>query len=411
MRHWLFAVLVGLALGAGTRARAQDAVEAQLLFERGAELYRARRFGEALEAMVASNRLVPNANVVFNVAQIYELLDRPSDAFNWYQRHLGFSLADDARARAQERVEKLLPRVAVLRVQTTPTGAEVYIDRVELGAMAKTPCEIAVTPGEHVVMAALEGHREQRAPAQVAIGERIPVELSLERSMGRVHLESDPEGAQVFADGRSTALGQTPLSLDLPVGTTRLALQLPGYLEQRLELAVAAGQPLHHRVSMVRDVGDLATLVVGAAPEGARVKLDGHEVGATPLTLAGLSPGIRTLQVAAASHQPWSTDLQLVAGSRTHVQAQLVSRDAEPWPYWSMLGYACGGALFAAGATVGVVSVAKNNERASAGTVEELNITADVLMGSGIAVAAATLLWSLTADPPPRSSGKVSTRP
>src|SRR6476646_5540611 len=95
-----FLLLFVLASSAGGSLRAQEATEAQMLFERGAELYRERRFGEALEAMVASNRLVPNANVVFNVAQIYELLDRPSDAFNWYQRHLGFALDDAARARA-----------------------------------------------------------------------------------------------------------------------------------------------------------------------------------------------------------------------------------------------------------------------------------------------------------------------
>src|SRR4029077_5442221 len=119
-RGRLFTALIALALTVAGQVHAQDAVEAQLLFERGAELYRARRFGEALEAMVASNRLVPNGNVVFNVAQIYELLDRPIDAFNWYQRQLGFALDTEARARTEERVAKLLPRVAVVKIETQP---------------------------------------------------------------------------------------------------------------------------------------------------------------------------------------------------------------------------------------------------------------------------------------------------
>jgi len=62
------AALAAAALLASTPALADDASEARLQYELGSELYKQKRFTEALERFIASNRLVPNPNVVFNIA-------------------------------------------------------------------------------------------------------------------------------------------------------------------------------------------------------------------------------------------------------------------------------------------------------------------------------------------------------
>src|ERR1700721_4277044 len=84
--HSLFVFLLVLGLlGASSRARADNlADEAQLEFELGADRYRAGDFREALEHFLASNRLVANKNVVFNIARTFEKLGRYADAHRYY---------------------------------------------------------------------------------------------------------------------------------------------------------------------------------------------------------------------------------------------------------------------------------------------------------------------------------------
>ncbi|MCU0683955.1 MAG: hypothetical protein MUF34_17225, partial [Polyangiaceae bacterium] len=67
--------LVAAALLLASPARADDtADEADLQFQLGFERYRGGDYRGALEHFLASNRLVPNRNVTFNVARSYEQL-------------------------------------------------------------------------------------------------------------------------------------------------------------------------------------------------------------------------------------------------------------------------------------------------------------------------------------------------
>ena len=68
----------------GVRAQLDLADEAEVLFELGVEAQRRADYLTALERYLASNRLVPNSNVAFNIARCYELLDRHAEAFRYY---------------------------------------------------------------------------------------------------------------------------------------------------------------------------------------------------------------------------------------------------------------------------------------------------------------------------------------
>src|SRR6187401_3401236 len=58
--------------------------EADLQFQLGTERYEAGDFKGALEHFLVSNRLVPNKNVLFNIARTYEQLKRAPDAYRYY---------------------------------------------------------------------------------------------------------------------------------------------------------------------------------------------------------------------------------------------------------------------------------------------------------------------------------------
>src|SRR5262245_11763724 len=111
--------LVLVALGAlGPPPAAADGLadEADLQFQLGAERYRAGDFHGALEHFLASNRLVPNRNVMFNTARTYEQLQRYADAHRYYIDALAGETDPRVQADIRAALARLAPNVAVLDV-------------------------------------------------------------------------------------------------------------------------------------------------------------------------------------------------------------------------------------------------------------------------------------------------------
>src|SRR5262245_44196496 len=121
-------------------ARADDvADEADLQFRIGAERYTAADYRGALEHFLASNRLAPNRNVVFNIARTYEKLERYPEAFRYYTTALGSETDPQVRERITQALALIEPHVAVLDVETSPPGATLYVDRLDLGSRGESP--------------------------------------------------------------------------------------------------------------------------------------------------------------------------------------------------------------------------------------------------------------------------------
>jgi hypothetical protein len=64
-------------------------------------------------------------------------------------------------------------------------------------------------------------------------------------------------------------------------------------------------------------------LQVDSDPDGARVFIDGEEVGVTPLHLKSLAVGSRVVRVEAVGYQTWTTAARVVANQRARVSAVL----------------------------------------------------------------------------------------
>src|SRR4051812_35501660 len=100
----LFTALLVLPLASS--AHADDlADEADLQFNLGADRYEAGDFKGALEHFLASNRLVGNRNVVFNIARTYEQLRRAPDAYRYYVQALDGETNAPARKRIEEAIQ------------------------------------------------------------------------------------------------------------------------------------------------------------------------------------------------------------------------------------------------------------------------------------------------------------------
>jgi tetratricopeptide (TPR) repeat protein len=105
-------VVAGIATGSAHADPDDDAAmavpdKARLLSDRGRQLQRDGKFGDAIEAYKAAYVLAPSPGLLFNLAQVYRLNGNCDDAAWMYRRFLATDPRDDLRALANDHLEKL----------------------------------------------------------------------------------------------------------------------------------------------------------------------------------------------------------------------------------------------------------------------------------------------------------------
>ncbi len=174
--------------------------EADLHFRRGIEAYRAKRYDEALAAFFQSNRLVHNLNVVQNIARCFEQQKMYEEAYRYYSEVLGENPRGEDHRSLEDALARIAPRVALLKVVTTPPGVELYLERKDLGSLGVSPKILALTPGKRNIILSLAGYREISRQAELVVGKTVEVHASLEFIWGRVSLTGEPEGTEARVD-------------------------------------------------------------------------------------------------------------------------------------------------------------------------------------------------------------------
>jgi hypothetical protein len=409
------AVLVALSLAlVPASASADSASEAELHYSLGLELYKQRRYEEALQHLIASNRLVPNPNVAFNVAQTYGLLHRDADAFNWYQTYLEFStLDDDARERGTRALAALSPKVAVLEITTQPPVAELFVDRVELGSVGLSPRKIAVAAGERTVIARRDRHHTAQATATATVGVATPVAIVLAPIVGVLVVETRPAGATVRREESGESLGVTPLRRTLPLGELRLTIAKDGFVDQQRTAVVREEAETRLDLELTAAASRVAVLTVGGAPQGAKVRLDGRELGEVPLVAQGLTPGAFLLEVEANGLEGYTTRVVLEPGAATRADVHLEAPNGGRWRWLHWVGYGAGAASAIGGLIVGAVAVANRNafyavpSRSTYQLVGLENRAADGLVIAGLVTVALTFVLDRWVWPAAHTHGAV----
>lgn len=321
MKHLRTTALLAALTAAGA-ARADDvADEADLHFELGAERYRARDFRGALEHFLASNRLVHNRNVLYNIARSYEQLARYPDAHRYYSQALADERDPAARQAIEAALERIAPNVAVLQVTSDPPGATVYIDRRDLGPRGTAPRSLAFAPGTARVIVAMDGYEPATSePIPLRAGAVVPVSLRLRRIVGTARVESNVAGAQVRVDLDDAAVACTaPCDLDLAPGRHTLIVSAPGHQVARREVVIEAQQRALARVELSAQTG---SVVVNADERGALVEVDGRPAGFTPAVL-DLPVGRRRVRVSLEGYRAVEQDIEVGTAAQRTVDAQL----------------------------------------------------------------------------------------
>ncbi|MGB9857020.1 MAG: PEGA domain-containing protein [Dictyoglomaceae bacterium] len=130
----------------------------------------------------------------------------------------------------------LLPLLGTINIFSIPSNAEVYVDGKYRG---RTPLSITDVPsGTYNVRISLSGYEDYVESIYLAPGDVKQISVSLKLVSGEVSIESRPQGAKVYIDGKYQGL--TPLILSLPEGKYTLSLSLLGYSDVNTEIKVKA---------------------------------------------------------------------------------------------------------------------------------------------------------------------------
>lgn len=315
-----FALLCTLALAADPGADLAE--EADLQFELGVQAYQRRDYQEALEHLLASNRLVPNRNVAFNVARAYEQLGRYAEAFRHYSDYRAVE-TDPARQKgADEALARMRPHVALVRVESDPPGAQIFVDRKDLGSRGETPRLLALEPGSHQLILAREGFYEaQSSSVALVLGRETSVSLDLEPVLGKVKLSGRPEGARVRIDAEDGAeVGTLPGELSLSPGSHMLIVSAPGFRTARQLVQVTEDQEVAAVVELPLITG---TLVVDAIEKGALIEVDGQAAGFTPAVLPQVAAGRHRVRVSLPGYRADEREVEIEPDGRASITASL----------------------------------------------------------------------------------------
>jgi serine/threonine protein kinase len=141
----------------------------------------------------------------------------------------------------------------------TVTNAPVHFVVEPAGAaieIAGKPVEkdVELLAGEHAVTVKQDGFKPWTRSVTVRAGESQTVNVSLERGMAHVTVESDPRGLAIEIDGKVSGY-KTPASFDLPAGTHDLVIKNGGEVwSEKLVATVDGKHALNAKVRALAQV-------------------------------------------------------------------------------------------------------------------------------------------------------------
>ena len=168
-----------------------------------------------------------------------------------------------------------------LLVQSSPAGAAIHLDGVEVG---QTPLDIPqIETGEHNLVLRKPDYTESSQKIVVRSREQRRIQAELSILPGSVRIVSEPKGATVIMGGKT--LGDTPLTqYDLAPGKYIMELRFPGYRNDSLPVEIKAGAQATYETTLAPKT---ARVNIDTQPQGVSVYLETDGVrtalGETPI--------------------------------------------------------------------------------------------------------------------------------
>jgi serine/threonine protein kinase len=203
-----------------------------------------------------------------------------------------------------------------LQIQSEPPGAQFWIKN-EDGQVSRegvTPQGIGDLPTGKYSIIAHRGDWEMRDDVEVQRGETRSKSFAFVSAI--TNITSEPNGAEIFVDGKSR--GRAPLRLDLPARAHELVAHLDGWPDEQQKIDVNA-----QRENAARFVFANGSVKITSAPGGATVIANGKELGQTPLVIEEVKPGEVTYELRLVGYKAASVNGKVEPQQQTFLAARL----------------------------------------------------------------------------------------
>jgi hypothetical protein len=205
-------------------------------------------------------------------------------------------------------VMTLVASVAV-SVRTAPEVAEPRVDFAGGLVELRVGGRWLVLPGEYVLAVEADGYAPASQPVTVARGGANEFIVPLERLPGRVSFDTGGVAATLSVDG--APVGPLPGEYELPAGARAVRIEAPRHVPWAGEVVVAGGG--EQQAVEVTLVPSYAAVSVTTVPAGATVRVDGDELGVTPLETT-LDAGRYQLTLEHPRYRRFETPITVKAG-------------------------------------------------------------------------------------------------
>lgn len=194
--------------------------------------------------------------------------------------------------------------LGIIYVDTVPSGALARIDGDPAG---RTPIYLTfITPRKYEIELEKEGYAKNTHSVEVGRIKRTIEKITLEKVYS-FEIRSDPPGAYVIFEGKKVLDQKTPTTIrDLKAGKYIVRLDLEGYpsVSQVLDTESTPS-------SLVMSFKEGITVVFNSNPQGARISLDGRELGTTPCKVQGLRAKEYKADLNLEGYEPISQQIDL----------------------------------------------------------------------------------------------------
>jgi hypothetical protein len=249
-------------------------------------------------------------------------------------------------------------------VQSTPTGADVYIDGNYEGISPVTVS--GLSQGPHMAELHLAGYEVLTQTINIVSGQGANVNMvlspySTESDTGSIDIRSNIPGALVYLDGvyKGATLSGTVFNLiAVSPGSHTILLHVPGYTDFIKTTQVTAGQIAHFDATFTQQSSpypgaplqvsgntaqdqQIGSIIVSSVPSGGQVSLDGQFRGVAPVTIYNVAPGNHIVNLDLAGYDDWSSSVQVLAGQSVQVSASMTKgtstrSTSAPLPFYSI---------------------------------------------------------------------------
>jgi outer membrane protein assembly factor BamB len=146
--------------------------------------------------------------------------------------------------------------VGSIEINSTPTGAEVFID--DTTTNQQTNCVLEeVSEGEHTIKLSLSGYSDWDSTVTVEKNEVVSIDAVFSKATGNIQVNSTPKGAAIWLDADSTGQVTDYILVDIPVGSHVVKLTMAGYADWEDTVSVAENQTTTIDAVLERPSGSL----------------------------------------------------------------------------------------------------------------------------------------------------------